>query len=153
MTDNSFLDTLQMLYSITRVSADGFREAIEDLPDNAWGAETFSAMAEQREAFASELAREITSRGGQVNESAGMKMAAALHQTWMNVRSALSANDDRYAVLAEAERGEDYIKSRYEEALEDEMPPEVRALVTRHYEGIVAAHDRIKLMRDRAQEE
>ena len=57
------------------------------------------------------------------------------------------SRDDR-AILEECERGEDYAKAQYKKALEQELPPEVRTLVQRQYQGVVANHDKVRALRD-----
>jgi uncharacterized protein (TIGR02284 family) len=51
-------------------------------------------------------------------------------------------------VLAECERGEDVAKSAYEAALKEDLPPDVKAIVRRQYEGVKANHDRIRDLRN-----
>jgi uncharacterized protein (TIGR02284 family) len=57
---------------------------------------------------------------------------------------------DEYAVLIECERGEDVAKRTYEEALIEDLPADVKAIVQRQYEGVKANHARIRSLRDRA---
>ena len=73
--------------------------------------------------------------------------AAAVHRVWMNIRELLANNDD-HAILSEAERGEDQIKSAYETALRNTAGSAVNDVLTRHYAQVKAAHDRVKLLRD-----
>ena len=51
-------------------------------------------------------------------------------------------------MLAECERGEDVAKSTYEAALKEDLPPDVKAIVRRQYEGVKANHDRIRDLRN-----
>ena len=51
-------------------------------------------------------------------------------------------------MLAECERGEDVAKSAYEAALKEDLPPDVKAILRRHYEGVKANHDRIRDLRN-----
>jgi uncharacterized protein (TIGR02284 family) len=55
---------------------------------------------------------------------------------------------DEYAVLTECERGEDVAKRTYEEALIEDLPADVKAIVQRQYEGVKANHARIRSLRD-----
>jgi uncharacterized protein (TIGR02284 family) len=57
---------------------------------------------------------------------------------------------DEHAVLAECERGEDAAKSAYQAALEEDLPPDVKAIVQRQYEGVKENHDRIRDLRNQA---
>ena len=51
-------------------------------------------------------------------------------------------------MLAECERGEDVAKSAYEAALKEDLPPDVKAIGRRQYEGVKANHDRIRDLRN-----
>jgi uncharacterized protein (TIGR02284 family) len=57
---------------------------------------------------------------------------------------------DEHAVLAECERGEDVAKSAYEAALREDLPPDVKAIVHRQYQGVKENHDRIRGLRNQA---
>ena len=44
--------------------------------------------------------------------------------------------------------GEDVAKKSYKEALEKDLPADVRAVVERQYQGVLRNHDQIKALRD-----
>jgi uncharacterized protein (TIGR02284 family) len=59
----------------------------------------------------------------------------------LDLRDHLTKGDQN--VIEEVERGEDYLKAKYEDALEDEeLSPEVRDAVVRAYGSVKAGHDR-----------
>jgi uncharacterized protein (TIGR02284 family) len=74
-------------------------------------------------------------------------MSGALHRGWVDVKAALSSRDN-HAILAECERGEDVAKKRYREALDKELPAEIRSLVELQFQGVLQNHDRIRELRD-----
>jgi uncharacterized protein (TIGR02284 family) len=74
-------------------------------------------------------------------------MKAAVHRGWISLKSVASSRDSK-ALLEECERGEDYAKAKYGEALRQDLPSDVRALVERQYQGVVANHDRIRDLRN-----
>jgi len=74
-------------------------------------------------------------------------MKAAVHRGWISLKSAASTRDTK-AILEECERGEDYAKAKYGEAMRQDLPPAVRELVERQYKGVVANHDRIRDLRN-----
>jgi uncharacterized protein (TIGR02284 family) len=74
-------------------------------------------------------------------------VAAALHRGWISVREAVTDRDDK-AILEECERGEDYAKAQYKKALQQDLPENVRAVVARQYEGVIANHDKVRALRD-----
>ena len=74
--------------------------------------------------------------------------AAALHRGWISVKEAVTARDDQ-AILEEVERGEDYAKAQYRKALEEDLPANLKAVVERQYQGVLANHDKVRALRDK----
>jgi uncharacterized protein (TIGR02284 family) len=70
-----------------------------------------------------------------------------MHRGWVNLKSALTGDSDRSA-LDECERGEDAALGRYRDALKQDLPSEIVALVQRQYEGAKRNHDQIRTLRD-----
>jgi uncharacterized protein (TIGR02284 family) len=77
----------------------------------------------------------------------GGSVAGALHRGWLDVKSAVGSRAD-HAILADCEKGEDQAKKHFHDALEKDLPADVRALVERMYHGVLQNHDRIRAMRD-----
>jgi uncharacterized protein (TIGR02284 family) len=59
-------------------------------------------------------------------------------------------NQDNVAVLEECERGETLAVMAYENALREELPGELRAILDLQYEGAKRNHDRVRQLRDAA---
>ena len=74
-------------------------------------------------------------------------MGADLHRRWVDLKSLVTGKDEE-AILNEAERGEDVAKERYSEALTKNLPPEIRSMVERQYQGVLRNHDEVRAMRD-----
>ena len=55
---------------------------------------------------------------------------------------------DDEAILDECERGEDSAKEAYEEALRQDLPPDVRVMIAKQYQEVKSNHDRVKDMRN-----
>jgi len=143
LTDET-IARLQDLIQLNLDSRDGFQQVSEQL-DNLTIATFCRSLAQQRAAQASELQSLV--RINQEEPTERGSIAAAVHRTWMQVREALSSNNV-YALLAEAERGEDQIKQAYEDALRDEPDSAVNDVLLRQYQRVKAAHDRIRDLRD-----
>lgn len=105
----------------------------------------FSACAKRCAEGAKELQEEVRASGGDPGRSGSV--AAALHRGWINVKEAVTSRDDK-AILEECERGEDYAKAQYKKALEQDLPANVRAVVQRQHQGVVANHDKVRALRD-----
>ncbi|MDT4836105.1 hypothetical protein FQZ97_697900 [compost metagenome] len=57
-------------------------------------------------------------------------------------------------MLEEAERGEDSALESYRDALRhDDLPPDVRSLVERQFQGVKQNHDQMRNLRERAREQ
>jgi uncharacterized protein (TIGR02284 family) len=54
------------------------------------------------------------------------------------------------ALLDECKRGEDVAKQAYEEALVEDLPADVEAIVRRQYQGVTENHERIRELRNLA---
>ncbi len=74
-------------------------------------------------------------------------MKGAAHRGWVSLKNVMSSRDNR-AILEECEKGEDYAKARYAEALTRSLPGELRALVEQQYKGVVENHDRVRDLRN-----
>ena len=141
-------DTVSVLNELIETSKDGekgFEKAAEDAHD----AELKSLFAEAsrrcREG-AAELQALVRAEGGSP-ENTGTA-AGTVHRGWMSLKEAVSSRDDK-AILEECERGEDHAKAKYRKALEQNLPADIRAIVDRQYQGVLANHDRVRTLRDR----
>ena len=67
----------------------------------------------------------------------------------MNVKSALGGND-KHAILAECERGEDAAEEAYRKAMGTSLPSDYNDLVLKQFQTVQRTHDRIKQLRDAA---
>ena len=106
----------------------------------------FSDRARDCRRGAEELQALVTQYGG--TPDTGGSATGALHRGWVNVRGSLAGYSDK-AMLQECERGEDAAKARYRDALEEDLPEDVRRVVQSQFEGVLRNHDQIKALRDR----
>ena len=118
----------------------GYREAAEEAKSSAYTT-MFNEYAQQRNRFASEITSEIRRLGGEPHDhtSAG----ATLHRAWLNVRDAITGKGDE-AVIAEVERGEDVAIDNYQDVMDDDLPADVKSMISQQYQEVKAAHDRIR---------
>ncbi len=135
--------TLNGLIEICRDGEEGYRAAADGLMNESLR-QLFTEYSEQRARLASELQEQVRHLGGAPEDSG--TAAGALHRGWINIKSAVTGEDEA-AVLAECERGEDAALKTYEEAMEQEgLPPETRSLIEKQYTQVKVAHDRIREM-------
>ncbi|MEW4487420.1 PA2169 family four-helix-bundle protein [Thalassoglobus sp. JC818] len=143
------VEKLQTLIRYNLDSYDGFRECAEEVNDRRL-AQLFRELAEERMQNAEVLQTHVEWNGEDAREEGGM--AAAVHRAWINIRSNVNS-DNAYAVLAEAERGEDYIKDAYEDVLKETSGSAMSDVLHQQYRGVKAGHDRIRDLRDSCKEE
>ena len=77
----------------------------------------------------------------------GGSMSGAMHRGWVSVRGTLTGYSDE-AMLDECERGEDAALARYRNALKEDLPADIRAVVERQAQGAQRNHDQVKALRD-----
>lgn len=63
------------------------------------------------------------------------------------MRGALAGHSDQ-AMLDECKRGEDAALARYRKALQQDLPPALKAIVERQARGAQRNHDQIKALRN-----
>ncbi len=138
------INKLQKLIRANIDSYDGFREAAEEVKDKELSA-LFHKLAVDRSAMAEELQRYVEWNGEEAEDDGSF--AASVHRAWINVRGKLNGGDS-YAILAEAERGEDHIKEAYEDVLEETAGSAMNDVLQSQYARVKKVHDQIRDMRD-----
>jgi uncharacterized protein (TIGR02284 family) len=133
-------DVLNGLVQTAKDGAEGFKTAAEKVKDPSLKA-LFSKYATQRASYVRELQTLVSSLGEQPAEHG--HVAASLHRGWINLKEALSRNEDS-AVVNEAEAGEDAAKKAYSEALAKPLPADVKAVVQKQYDGVLEAHNTVR---------
>jgi uncharacterized protein (TIGR02284 family) len=135
------VDTLNGLIKTTIDSVDGYRGAAEDV-DSGQFQSMFFARANERDSVVNDLQSYVRSLGGDPVVSGSM--VAGAHRVFMNIRDAVTGRDDT-AVIAEVERGEDFIKEKYEAALADEdLSMATKAHISKCYESVKEGHDQMR---------
>lgn len=139
------INWLQDLIQVNIDSRDGFEEAAEKLSEkNSSLATTFRQMSMERGRQADEL-QDIVAHNDEEPQERG-SVAAAMHRGLIDLRAALGGGE--HAILSEAERGEDHIKGKYEEAIQDLGTCSCVPTLRQHYSAVKAGHDKVKALRD-----
>jgi uncharacterized protein (TIGR02284 family) len=142
--NDSTIAGLQKLIRYNIDSVNGFREAAEEIQD-AKVQSLFRALADERSDLASALQTHVEWNGEDAQDDGSLM--AAVHRTWIKVRSTISGGST-FAVLCEAEKGEDHIKAAYEEVLKDTAGSALNDVLTQQYAKVKAGHDRVRDLRD-----
>jgi uncharacterized protein (TIGR02284 family) len=142
---NDNISTLNNLIETCKDGEQGFLTAAESLKDSQIKAK-FQEYSRQRGDMARELQAEVRKLGGDPEKSGSM--SASLHRGWIDIKSAVTGKDD-YAILAEAERGEDVAKDQYEKALKAGLTGSALTIVQSQAAKVRQAHDDVRNLRDR----
>lgn len=130
---------LNSLIKTTLDSRKGFQEAAEDA-ENTQYAQMFAEFAQDRGRAASLMQAEVRRLGG--NPEDDTSFLAAAHRTFMQLKELVVSRDDK-AIINEVERGEDYIKGKFEAALKDEdLSASTRLVIEEAYTSVKAGHAR-----------
>ena len=140
IANDEVISTLNNLVETCKDGQNGFRTAAEGVKNSELIA-LFNTYSQQRGQFASELQNEVRTLGGDPEKTGST--AAALHRGWINIKSTVTGEDEG-AVISECERGEDSAVKAYEEALKEDLPANVRAIVETQFARVKEAHDRIR---------
>jgi uncharacterized protein (TIGR02284 family) len=132
------ISVLNSLITTTIDSANGFERSAENVQGTQFE-QMFREFAQERRQMVGRLQEHVRMHGGTPEDDGSLK--ADLHRRFEDLRNAIGGGDK--AVIEEVERGEDYIKAKYETALADqELSAECRAVVQEAYQSVRAGHDR-----------
>lgn len=146
--NESTLEKVTDLAKIHIDSAQGFIIAAQTVEDDKLK-ELFILMAADRREMGRQLAGLLKLNSEELPESGSW--TAKMHRWWLELRGTLSGGDS-YAVLAEAERGEDKIKAAYEDALKETAGSAINDILLKQYAQIKKGHDGIRDLRDAAKQ-
>lgn len=143
------VEKLQKLIRVNIDSQEGFQEAAEQVQKEELKI-LFESVAEERRHFVDELKTYVEWNNEDVDMDGSF--VAAVHRSWMKTRGMLSGGDS-YAILAEAERGEDEIKKAYEKVLQETAGSAMNDVLMEQYTKVKSAHDRVRDLRDEYKEQ
>lgn len=146
MSHDDIIDTLNDLIETSKDGEYGFRASAEYVKDTALR-QSFERRAEECRTAAGELQSLVARLGGKAED--GGTAAGAMHRGWVAVKGTLAGYTDK-AILEETESGEDSALEVYRQALAEDLPPDVRGVVERQYEGVKRNHLQIRTLRDQA---
>jgi len=115
--NKKIVDNLSHLLSIINDGKEGYKNAAENA-DSAELKALFTTYSIQRAEFEMQLKSLIRQFGGDADNQHGGPLGA-LHRTWIDIKTALTPNDNS-AVLGAAITGENAAIKAYDEVLNDE---------------------------------
>jgi uncharacterized protein (TIGR02284 family) len=140
MRNDHDINVLNGLIATTLDSADGYAEAAKNAKSESLTS-LFRSRANERRKIATTLQDCVRSLGGKAEDD-GTVLASA-HRMFVNLRTSLT-KDDNKAVLNEVERGEDHIKHKFEDALNDrDLSQHTHGVVSEAYISVRSGHDQM----------
>jgi uncharacterized protein (TIGR02284 family) len=144
MTDTDAIDVLNDLIETCKDGEYGFRICAEHARTPLLKT-ALERRAESCRTAATDLQVHAFRLGG--TPETGGSAIGAVQRGWVAVRTALSTFDD-LAILKECERGESAALERYRDALKNELPPALRALIAEQCKGVQQNQAQISTLRD-----
>ena len=138
------ITTLNTLIATTIDSVNGYEDSAQNI-ENERFREIFRQRANERQEVDESLRAEVRRLGG--NPEDGGSFMGKAHQRFEDLKAAITGRDEK-AVINEVERGEDYLKGKFETALKsDELRGESRSVVERCFQSVRAGHDQMSQLK------
>ena len=138
------ISELNTLIATTIDSVTGYEDSAQNI-DNQRFAEIFRQRANERQDVVEQLRAEVRRLGGDPED--GGSFLGKAHQRFEDLKSAVTGQDDQ-AVINEVERGEDYLKEKWQAALQSgTLDGDAHDVVERCYQSIKQGHDQISQLK------
>jgi uncharacterized protein (TIGR02284 family) len=147
MTDQVHSDeisTLNTLIATTIDSVTGYEDAAAHSEAGRFQ-QLFRDRANERQQIVEDLRAEVRRLGGNPEDDGSFM--GKTHQRFLDLKAAITGRDEK-AIINEVERGEDYLKEKFETALNSEdLSGECRAVVERAYQSVRSGHDQMSQLK------
>ena len=147
MTDHNHseeISTLNTLIATTIDSITGYENSAKDV-DSERFREMFRQRADERQRVVEELRSEVRRVGGNPEDDGSFM--GKTHQRFEDLKAAITGGDDK-SIINEVERGEDYLKEKFETALNsDALSGDSRSVVERCYQSVRSGHDQMSQLK------
>lgn len=125
-------------------SIDGYEKAAADVGNRQF-AERFEARARERQTAVTSLQSAVAALGGNPEDDGSL--LASAHRAFLNLKEAVTGTDDK-AIVAEVERGEDYLKEKFQTALRNsDMSPQALAAAQTAWDSVKSGHDEMSALK------
>lgn len=150
MTDHSDhnhsdeISTLNTLIATTIDSITGYENSAKDIKNQRF-AEMFRERANERQRVVEDLRSEVRRLGGDPEDSGSFM--GKTHQRWEDLKAAVTGGDEK-SIIDTVENGEDYLKEKFESALDSgTLSGEARSVVERCYQSVRSGHDQMSQLK------
>ena len=140
-TNRDDITTLNTLTATLIDSVNGFEDAAANIEGSSRLPQLFRERATERRQAVEALRAEVTRLGGNPEDDGSFM--GKTHQRFLDLKAAITGRDDK-AIINEVERGEDYLKEKFETALESgHLSGECRTAVEQAYQSVKSGHDQM----------
>jgi len=145
MADHSeTISTLNTLIATTIDSITGYEDSAQNI-DNQRFRDIFRQRADERQQVVQELRSEVRRLGGNPEDDGSFLGKA--HQRFEDLKAAVTGRDEK-SIINEVERGEDYLKEKWQAALQSgNLDGETHDIVERCYQSIKSGHDQMSQLK------
>lgn len=135
---------LEDLVKINNDRIEGYQKAIKQTDDSELKS-LFDRMVADSKQYTAQLNKYLRGLGEERERDS--TFAGKIYRTWMDVKVSFGG-DSRHAILSSCEYGEDAAQRSYREALQQELPADLREIIGQQQRALKAAHDEIRHLRD-----
>jgi uncharacterized protein (TIGR02284 family) len=144
MDNQDQITTLNTLTATLIDSINGYEDAATNIESDRFR-QMFRDFASDRQRVVEDLRSEVRRLGGDPEDSGSF--LGKTHQRWVDLKSAVTGRDEK-AIINEVERGEDYLKEKFETALDSgNLTGETRSAVERCYQSVRKGHDQMSQLK------
>jgi uncharacterized protein (TIGR02284 family) len=141
---SSEISTLNTLIATTIDSITGYENSAQDV-DNERFRQIFRERASERQKVVEQLRSEVRRLGGEPED--GGSFMGKTHQRFEDLKAAITGKDEK-SIINEVERGEDYLKEKWQAALQSgDLKGESHDVVERCYQSIKSGHDQMSQLK------
>jgi len=141
---NDEIATLNTLTATLIDSVNGYEDAAANSESEHFRA-LFRERASERSGVVEELRAEVRRLGGNPEDEGSF--LGKTHQRFLDLKAAVTGRDEK-AIVNEVERGEDYLKEKFETALKSEtLTGDCRAAVERAFQSVRSGHDKMSALK------
>lgn len=138
------ITALNTLIATTIDSVNGYEDSAKNI-DNERLREIFRQRADERQEVVSQLRSEVQRLGGNAEDDGSF--LGKTHQRFEDLKAAITGRDEK-SIINEVERGEDYLKEKWQAALQTEgLQGESHQLIERCYQSVKQGHDQISQLK------
>ncbi|MBB3858783.1 uncharacterized protein (TIGR02284 family) [Novosphingobium hassiacum] len=145
-SDNSDGDVtvLNTLVATLLDSIEGYQKSAEDV-DNEEYRRLFLERARERQQAVTKLQAAVGQLGGKPEDESSVM--GSIHRVFVDLKAAVTGRDDK-AIINEIERGEDYLKGKFETAIKNaDLSVTARTAVGEAWISVKEGHDQMSALK------